>query len=140
MPCICYQWQGWLSPKIWQSSIWVDGTITSSTKCLMFQVLSFFNNFLQTSLQKSFQFFFYNFKKIKIKSFECPKSIRNYKKNDAWNITLGPQVICPSEPANQRCKRTFILTSFDICNLIFETPYFLKVCPNCVDSLPESHI
>ena len=37
-------------------------------------------------------------------------------------------------------KRTFILTSFDNCNLIFETPYFLKVCPNCVDSLPESHI
>ena len=37
-------------------------------------------------------------------------------------------------------RRTFILTSFDNCNLIFETPCFLKVCPNCVDSLPESHI
>ena len=23
---------------------------------------------------------------MKIKSFECPKSIRNYKKNNAWNI------------------------------------------------------
>ena len=43
----------------------------------------FFHNFLQNSLQKSFQFiflFFYNFTKIKIKSFECPKSIRNYEK------------------------------------------------------------
>ena len=26
------------------------------------------------------------FTKIKIKSFECPKSIRNYGKNKAWNI------------------------------------------------------
>ena len=33
-----------------------------------------------------FYFFFYKFTKIKIKSFECPKSIRNYKKNNAWNI------------------------------------------------------
>ena len=43
----------------------------------------FFHNFLQNSLQKLFQFiflFFYNFTKIKIKSFECPKSIRNYEK------------------------------------------------------------
>ena len=23
---------------------------------------------------------------MKIKSFECPKSIRNYEKNNAWNI------------------------------------------------------
>ena len=28
----------------------------------------------------------YKFTKTKIKSFECPKSIRNYKKNNAWNI------------------------------------------------------
>ena len=46
-------------------------------------------------MQKSFQFifiFFYKFTKIKIKSFECPKSIRNYKKimlgtSDAWSTT-----------------------------------------------------
>ena len=36
--------------------------------------LFFFHNFLQNSLQKSFQFILYNFTKIKIKSFECPKS------------------------------------------------------------------
>ena len=34
----------------------------------------------------SFFIFFYKFTKIKIKSFECPKSIRNYKKHNAWNI------------------------------------------------------
>ena len=32
--------------------------------------------------------------------FVSPKSIRNYKKNNAWNIRR--LVICPSEPANQR--------------------------------------
>ena len=66
-----------------------DGTNESPTKPLMFQVLFFFHNFLQNSLQKLFQFiflFFYKFTKIKIKSFECPKSIRNYEKNNAWNI------------------------------------------------------
>ena len=39
--------------------------------------------------------FFYRFTKMKIMSFECPFSIRNHKRNHAWNI------ICPSEPANQ---------------------------------------
>ena len=70
---------------------WVDGPNDSSTKhlILMFQVLFFFQNFLQNSLQKLFQFIFLFLiiTKIKIKSFECPKSIRNYeKKNNAWNI------------------------------------------------------
>ena len=50
----------------------------------------FFHNFLQNSLQKSFQFIFllfHNFTKNKVKSFECPKSIKNYEKKDnAWNI------------------------------------------------------
>ena len=41
--------------EIRQSSIicWVDGTIVSSTKRLMFQALFFFHNFLQNSLQKN---------------------------------------------------------------------------------------
>ena len=33
-----------------------------------------------------FIIFFRKFRKIKLKSFECPKSIRNYEKNNAWNI------------------------------------------------------
>jgi hypothetical protein len=37
--------------------LWVDSTNVSSTKCLTFQVL-FFHDFLQNSLQKSFQFMF----------------------------------------------------------------------------------
>ena len=49
-------------------------------------------------MQKSFQFiflffFFYKITEIKIKSFECPKSIRNYKKkimlgtSDTWSTS-----------------------------------------------------
>ena len=57
-------------------------------------------------MQKSFQFiilFFYNFTKIKIKSFECPKFIRNYEKN-LWleHQTLDWWVVCPIDPATQR--------------------------------------
>ena len=36
---------------------------------------------------------------MKIKSFECPKSIRNNKKNNAWNI--GHLVDESFVPANQ---------------------------------------
>ena len=42
---------GWMTHR---PSVWC-----SSTKRLMFQVLFFFLNFLQNSLQKSFQFFFF---------------------------------------------------------------------------------
>ena len=56
---------------------WVDGTIVGSPKCLMFQVLFFFHDFLQNYFQKSFQFIYFYFcitLQKKIKSFECPKS------------------------------------------------------------------
>ena len=60
---------------------WFAGTNEPSTECPMFQV----------------SFSFYKFAKIKVKSFECPKSIRNYKKNNAWNIGCWSQQT--SEPA-----------------------------------------
>ena len=53
------------------------GTNEASTKRLMFQELFFFHDFLQIFLQNSFQFiflFFHKITKMKIKSFECPKS------------------------------------------------------------------
>ena len=61
---------------------WVAGTIVSLTKRLMYYS---FHNFLQNSLQKLFNFFYFLFFNIK-KSFECPKSIRNYEKKNTWNI------------------------------------------------------
>ena len=64
----------------------------------------FFHNFLQNSLQKYFQFFFfYNFTKIKLKIFECSKSMRNYEKkiilgtSDAWSMSRLAHR--PSNPA-----------------------------------------
>ena len=54
-----------------------NGTNESSTKRLMFQVLFFFMiscKFLCKNGFNSFFYFFYRLTKIKIKSFECPKS------------------------------------------------------------------
>ena len=60
--------QTW-NPTIFNIIHWVAWTNDSSTKCLIFQVLFFFfHNFLQSSLQKSFQFiflFYYNITKKK---------------------------------------------------------------------------
>ena len=50
-----------------------------STMCLMFQLLFLFRKSLHSSLQKHFQsifLFLYKITKMKIKSFECPKSQR----------------------------------------------------------------
>ena len=46
------------SVNIWYITLghWDDGTNESSTKCVMFQVLFFFHDFLQNALQKAFQF------------------------------------------------------------------------------------
>ena len=82
-----------------------DGTNESSIKLLMFQVLIFFHDFLQNSLQKSFQFiflFFYEITKAKIKSFDCPKSIKIKKNKYTEHQTLGRRFVWPIVPANQR--------------------------------------
>ena len=55
-------------------------------------------------MQKPFQFIFlsfYKFTKMKILSFECPKSIRNYEKKYLERKTLGQWVVCPIGPGNQ---------------------------------------
>ena len=38
---------------------------------------------------------------MKIKSFECPKSLRNYERKYLESQTLGQRVVCPIGPANQ---------------------------------------
>ena len=60
---------------------WADGTNDSSTKRLMFQVLFLVHKILQNSLQKPFQFLFFNYLERQ---------------------TLGRRVVCPIGPANQR--------------------------------------
>ena len=42
---------------------WINWTIVSLTICLIFQLLFLFQNFLQNSLEKFFQFIFYNLQK-----------------------------------------------------------------------------
>ena len=61
-----------------------DGTNHSSTKCLMFQEYFFFIKSQNIILKKNFTFF-YKIMKMKIQSFECPKSLRRYGKN-TWNV------------------------------------------------------
>ena len=46
----------------------------------------FLAKFFAKILSIYFLIFFYKITKIEIKSFECPKSINNYEKNNAWNI------------------------------------------------------
>ena len=81
--CSCYSWvykpEKSVNLQYDMLVCWFAWTNESSTKRLMFQVLFFFHNFLQNSLQKLFQFFFfYRSTKIEMKSFECLKSMRNY--------------------------------------------------------------
>ena len=83
------------NPTISNMIRWFAGTNDSSTKRLMFQVLSFFSQFLAKFFAKIvsiylFIFFFQKFTKIRIKSFECLKSIKNYRKkmlgtSDTWS-------------------------------------------------------
>ena len=65
---------------------------------------------LQNSLQKLFQFislFLYKFTKTRIKSFECPKSIKNCEKNNAQNIR---RLVCESfDPATQQFKPAYYI-------------------------------
>ena len=77
-----------------------DWTNNSSTKCDVPSII-FFHKILQNSLHRPFHFF-YKITKMKTKSFECHKSIRNYEKkilgtSDTWSTTC----LChrPSEPA-----------------------------------------
>ena len=72
---------------------WVDGSNDSSTKHLMFQVF-FFSKNLAKFFAKTLSIYFSVNKiaKMKIKSFECPKSIRNYEKkilvmSDTWSTS-----------------------------------------------------
>ena len=69
---------------------WVAGTNDSLTKCLMIQLLFFLFIISCKILCKNcfnlFFYLFYKFTKIKIKSFECPKSMKNYLKKNTWNI------------------------------------------------------
>ena len=75
----------------------VAGTNNSSIWCskYFFFIISCKNCF------NLFSQFFYNFTTIKIKTFECPKSIRNYEKKKYLECQgLGRQFVCPIGQVN----------------------------------------
>ena len=96
--------------EIRQSTIYYAGLLGRWYKRIVDQAsdvpsIIFFHDFLQNSLQKSFQFiflFFHKITKVKIKSFECSKSTKSIKKiilrtSDSWlTIRLSHR---PSNPA-----------------------------------------
>ena len=104
----------------------------------------FFHDFLQNSLQKYFQsigLFFLKNTKIKVKSFECPKSIKSLKKiilgtSDAWStIRLSNR---PSDPAWIYLRLTdFIsLMCLPSTHALFKVD-ILKVCSYVIDALHQ---
>ena len=89
------------APKIWQSSIYYTGLLGRWDERLIDQAsdvpsIIFFFKISCKILCKN-RFNFHDFTKIKIKSFECPKSIRNYEKkimlgtSDAWSTRRSSQ-------------------------------------------------
>ena len=78
--------------EIWQSTIWYASWLVRWAKWLVKQVFDvpstiFFTISFKILYKNVFNLFFYFFYKLtRINSFECPKSMRNYKKDNAWNI------------------------------------------------------
>ena len=82
-----------LNPTVCNIICWFPRPMGQTTRRpsihLMFQLSSLFHKILQNSLQKPLQFFFYKITKIKLKCFECPKSMNYERKkilgtSDTW--------------------------------------------------------
>ena len=91
-----------------------DGTNESLIKRLMFQVL-FFSWFLAKFFAKilSIYFLIFFYKIRKIKSFECPKSIKIIKRNNTWNVILlvdNSFVPSSKQPSVIYCRLTDLMT------------------------------
>ena len=111
---------------------WVDGTIVWLTKCLMFQVL-FLGKLFSKILSISFKFF-YNFTKIKLKSFQCPKSkpvLFSIYQNNTW--TIRPLVDKTIDPATQCIYIYWRLSDF------FRFSYYRCNVLTTVDLRPSSN-
>ena len=70
--------------------------------------------------------FFYEITKIKIKSFECPKSVKNIWTNTTWNIRLlVDDLFVPSskQPSVIYCRLTDFYSHFMKCPFMKECNY-----------------
>ena len=91
----------------------------------LFQVLFFFFIISCKILCKKgfnlFFLFFYKFTKIEINSFECPKSLRNYEKNNAWNIRrLVNELFVPST----QWASVLYWRLLDLIRILYIHPFF----------------
>ena len=75
---------------------WIVDQASDVPSIFFFKILC---NILCKNPFNLFSYFSYKITKIKIKSFECLKSIKSMKKN-TW--TLGRRFVCPIVQANQR--------------------------------------
>ena len=82
----------------WFAGLFVPANLRRSVRCSKY----YFSFIISCKIlcKNSFKLFFFYFLIIKIKSFKCPKSIRNYEKNNAWNIRC--LVAETNKPVNQR--------------------------------------
>ena len=97
----------YINPSIYNILRWVAWTMGQMNRRPSVNVPSiiFFHDFLQNSLQKSFQFiflFFYKIKKMILRSFECPNSIKS-----TWNILVKDSFVPLSkQPSVIYCRLT----------------------------------
>ena len=110
--------------KIRQSTIWYAGSLGRWDKRLVDQASDVPSILCKTPFNL-FYHFFYKITKMKIKSFECPKSIKNWGKkiigtSDAWSMSHLSHWL--SKPAYYLvdCR---ILVNFDDLWLMSEAPY-----------------
>ena len=117
------------NPTIYNIIQWFTGSLGQMTHrpSVWCSKYYFFSQFLAKFFAKIvsiyFSIFFYKFTKIKIKSFECPKSIRNYEKNNAWNIR---RLVDESfVPATQRIILKIV--GFLLCNHMLQNLTLCRV-------------
>ena len=125
------------NPTIYNIIRWFAGSLGQMTRQPSVWCSKYYLFFLIISCKNGFNLLFYKFTKIKMKSFECPKSIRHYKK-----IMPGTSDRT-SEPANFKAGRAFwcavvlmcrwhIVCFFEhwiaVLGLDFPPGYFLLSC------------
>ena len=105
---------------------WVDGTNDSWN--LMFQI-----SFFQSCKQFCKKNFFYEIKKLKIKSFECSKSVKNCGKK-----ILGTSSASTSRLSHQPRKPVYIVLQF--VGLLFKVPGYKRPTSQIICKLLVLHL
>ena len=86
------------NPTIFNIICWVGGSLgwSSHWPSVWCSKYFFFIKSCKILCKNPFNYFFYKITKMKIKSFECHKSIRNYEKKNTWNVRRLVDEFVPS--------------------------------------------